>query len=326
MNRSFTVATLNVDNLGRRHGRILPLDAHIAMLRPLLAALAADVLCLQEVNAQKLSATGVRSLADLTALLSGTRYEAYARISSVTPGGGLADIHNLVVLSRLPVLSHRQYWQDLVSAPDYRVVTASPPDMAARPVAWDRPALHLELDLNGRVLHVFNLHLRAPLAAAIQGQKIDADRWRSASGWAEGFMIAALKRAGQALEVRLAVDRILDAAPDALIVVAGDFNADAHEMPLRILCASQDDVQTPELADRSLVPVEETLPVAERYTIRHAGAKLMVDHLLVSQALRPLLIGASIRNRDVPDDTTPAGARLPGPAHAAFLAEFAVPE
>jgi endonuclease/exonuclease/phosphatase family metal-dependent hydrolase len=326
MSRSFTVATFNLDNLGRRHGRILPLETHIAMLRPLLATLAADVLCLQEVNAQKSSQTGVRSLADLTALLSGTGYEAYASVSSTSPGGGLADIHNLVVLSRLPVLRHRQYWQDLAAAPAYRAVTASPPDKTPQPVGWDRPALHLELDLNGRTLHVFNLHLRAPLAAAIPGQKVDADRWRSASGWAEGFMIAALKRAGQALEVRFAVDRILDATPDALIVVAGDFNADAHEMPLRILCASQDDVQTPALAGRSLVPVEETLPVEERYTIRHAGVKLMVDHLLVSQALRPLLIGASIRNRDVPDDTTPAAAQVPGPAHAAFLAEFAVPE
>ena len=326
MPSSLVVATFNLDNLGRRHGHILPLAAHLAMLRPLLAALKADILCLQEVNAQKASATAKRSLADLTTLLTGTGYENYACIASALPNGELADIHNLVVLSRFPVLRHRQYWQDLVRAPAYRRTSAVPADDLPQPIVWDRPALHVELDIGGRILHVINLHLRAPLAATIRGQKIDAEHWRSTAGWAEGFMLAALKRAGQALEVRFAVDRILDATPDALILVAGDFNAEVHEMPLRILCASPDDVQAPTLADRALLPLEEYVPAAERYTMRHAGAKLMVDHLLVSRSLRPLLSSASITNRGLADDAAPAGDEAAGLAHAAFIAEFALPE
>ena len=46
------------------------------------------------------------------------------------------------------------------------------------------------------------------------------------SGWAEGFFAAAIKRAGQALELRLAVERIFDAEPNAVIAVCGDFNAE----------------------------------------------------------------------------------------------------
>jgi len=46
------IATFNVENLDepRRHG--VSLDERIAVLRPQLLALRADVLCLQEVNAQ----------------------------------------------------------------------------------------------------------------------------------------------------------------------------------------------------------------------------------------------------------------------------------
>jgi hypothetical protein len=98
-----------------------------------------------------------------------------------------------------------------------------------------------------------------------------------------------------------------------------------HEMPLRILCAAPGDVLAPALVDRALVPAEECVPETERYTMRHAGAKLMVDHLLVSRSLRSLLLGASIRNRELADDAVPADDESASLAHAAFVAEFALP-
>ncbi len=99
--------------------------------------------------------------------------------------------------------------------------------------------MHAEIDLgDGPSLHVFNLHLRAPLAAVIPGQKSAPFEWKSVPGWAEGYYLAALKRSGQVLEERLAVDRIFDQDPDARIAVMGDFNADDHQAPLRLLCAA----------------------------------------------------------------------------------------
>ena len=106
------------------------------------------------------------------------------------------------------------------------------------------------------------------------------------SGWAEGFFLAAVKRAGQALEVRLLVDRLFDADADALIVVCGDFNADVHEVPVRTIRGDEEDAGNPHLAARTLVPVERSLADSRRFSVVHHGRPQMLDHLLVS---RPLL-------------------------------------
>lgn len=92
----------------------------------------------------------------------------------------------------------------------------------------------------GKRLHVFNVHLRAPLGANVPGQKSGPFAWKSVSGWAEGFFISAVKRAGQAMELRLAVERVLDAEPDALIAVSGDFNAEDRSTALHLSCAGKD--------------------------------------------------------------------------------------
>ena len=76
----------------------------------------------------------------------------------------------------------------------------------------------------GRTLHVVNVHLRR--ARRLSAGEDEPQTWRTMSAWAEGFFLAAVKRGGQALEVRLLVDQLFDADADALIVVCGDFNAD----------------------------------------------------------------------------------------------------
>ena len=65
--------------------------------------IAADVLCLQEVDAQKTSPHGSRQFLALERLLSDTAYQNYYQVTSVRPGSmAPADIHNLVILSRWP--------------------------------------------------------------------------------------------------------------------------------------------------------------------------------------------------------------------------------
>src|SRR5690606_7740334 len=146
-------------------------------------------------------------------------------------------------------------------------------------IEWDRPALYAAVDLGGgRTLHVVNLHLRAPLASHVPGQKESAFAWKSVSGWAEGFFLAAMKRAGQALEVRLFLEGLFDREPRPLIAVCGDCNAEDREMPLRILRAEVDDTGNDCLGPRSLVPVERTTPKQRRYTVLHAGRAAMLDH------------------------------------------------
>ena len=328
MTRTLRIATFNLENLDDRPDREPSLAARLRVLQPRLRRLAADLLCLQEVNAQPSHRHGPRRLDALDALLRGTPYETHARVATTDAAGkGPLDVHNLVILSRLPVRASRQLHHDLVAPPSFRPVTAEPPAESASALTWDRPLLHAEIDLGRRrPLHLVNLHLRAPRAAFIPGQKAGAGAWKSVPGWAEGFFLAAVKRAGQALEARLLVDRLFDAEPRALIAVCGDFNAGSREMPTRLLRADTRDIGDERLATRALAPVEEMVAEARRYSVLHRGRKVMLDHLLVSPALLPWCREVVIDNEGLGDEAAPAAERSPESFHAPLLAEFVVPE
>jgi endonuclease/exonuclease/phosphatase family metal-dependent hydrolase len=329
MARTLRIATFNLENLDDRAGATPTLAQRIAVLRPMLTRLEADVLCLQEVNAQAAGKDRPRHFRALDALLAETPYTAYDRVATVGRHGvGPSDVHNLVVLSRAPIRASRQIWHDLMSPPAYRPVTAEPRAAAAEPIGWDRPILAAEIDLGlDRPFHVVNLHLRAPLAAFVPGQKVGPFAWRSSAGWAEGFFLAAIKRAGQALEARLAVDRIFDADAEALLVLAGDCNAEARETALRLLAADTEDTGNGALAGRMLVPVERGVPEDRRYTVLHNGRRIMLDHLLVSRALMGAFRHVEIHNEALGDELVAYASVEASPEsyHAPVVAEFTLP-
>jgi endonuclease/exonuclease/phosphatase family metal-dependent hydrolase len=318
------VATFNLENLGDEADDAPPLKARVAALRPLLERLDADLICLQEINGQKPDKHAPRRLDALDALLAGTRYAGYERAFSTGPDGvGPQDVHNLVTLSRFPIRERRQIRHDFVAPPLYRAATAAPPPDEPEPIEWDRPILCVAAVLpGGATLHVVNLHLRAPLAAPVPGQKESASRWKSLGGWAEGFLLAAIRRTGQAVEARLAVERIFDAEPDALIVVAGDCNAELAETPLRVLLGDAAEAGNPALASRVLVPAEREASAERQFSLRHRGESLLIDHLLVSQRLAAGLVRAEILNEGLGDDSAAPPA---GSFHAPILAEFELP-
>ena len=328
MATTLRIATFNLENLRDDPDAEPPLDARIRVLRPQLEHLAADVLCLQEVDGQDRPGGGPRELHALGGLLAGTRYAAYHRIASHSPSGparGVADKHNLVILSRFPVRASGQVRHDLVPPPSYRPVTAEPPAAAPGELTWDRPCVHATVDLpDGRPLHVVNLHLRAPLAASVPGQKESAFVWRGVPGWAEGFFMATVKRVGQATEARMLVDRFLDADPDALICIAGDCNAEEREMPLRVLRADPDDTGNAALAPRGLVNLEHRVPAEQRFTVRHGGRALMLDHILASRALADAVTDVTIQNTGLGDELVAHAAAHHSPEsyHAPMAAEF----
>jgi endonuclease/exonuclease/phosphatase family metal-dependent hydrolase len=329
MPSSFRLATFNLESLDDVPGEAPSLAERIAVLRPQLARAAADILCLQEVNGQPSKGKGPRSFAALEALLHGTPYEAFARFATESPHGGAMDRHNLLIISRWPFDARRQLRHDIVPPPEVRLATAEPPDPAAHAVEWDRPLLYAAVTLPGAArLHVLNLHLRAPLAAFVPGQKAGAFAWRSVGGWAEGFALAALKRNGQALEARLFVEQLFDADPEARIVVCGDFNAEAAEVPTRILRADPDDTGSGRLVGRTLVPVEATVPSERRFSVIHAGRHILLDHMLVSRGLMRWFHRAEIHNEALGDELV-AYASVPGSPesyHAPVVAEFALPD
>lgn len=316
------VATFNVENLDEPRRGDVPLEARIAVLRPQLIALGADVLCLQEVSA-RVRDHGRRPLRALDRLIEGTPYAAYARASSHLGAGGPADKHNLVVLSRLAIVAEHQHLHDLVAPPRVRLTTT--PEPRDEHVRWDRPVLEVHVALpDGRPLVVFDTHLRAPLAANIEGQKLAPQVWRTTEGWAEGYLLAAIKRVGQALELRRRIDRLFDDNGDARILVAGDLNAGVTDSAFRILRADIEHTGNPALAARSLVALEERVAEPRRYTLVHRGRRLLLDHLLASAAVARGFVDATIFNDDLPDEyeLERAGLEPVGSLHAPLVAEL----
>lgn len=321
------IATFNLENLDDRPDLEPPFDRRVAILRPQLLHLNADVLCLQEVNGQRQHDHAPRVLRALGELLEATPYAAFHRVATTSRcGHGVADVHNLVILSRWPIETHREVRHDCIAPPRYRPATAIPPATEAQPIEWDRPILAAVVRLpGGQLLHIVNLHLRAPLAAAIPGQKQGSFAWKSAAGWAEGFFMAAMKRTGQALEARLLIERVFDADPEAWIAVCGDFNAEERETPLRVLRADVDDTGNPALAGRTLIPLDRMLPETRRFTVLHGGRHAMLDHVMVSRALLSRYRHVEVHNQILSDELVAYTSGRPSVEsyHAPVVAEFA---
>ncbi len=320
------IATFNIENLDEGSKSTATLAERITILRPQLMRLNADVLCLQEINSQRDKPGSGRKLIALNELLKETAYVDFECVST-TAGepDSLADVHNLVVLSRFPVRDVRELKNHLVDAPEYRCATAIPRSGMATPIKWDRPIFHVSLDMgNSQTLHVFNVHLRAPLASPVQGQKSAPFVWKSSQGWAEGYFLAAIKRAGQALELRLAIDQVLDVDPQAFIAVCGDMNVDEHEAPFRILLAAEEDTGNGKLANRTLVPLERSVAQDRRFTVLHHGRPIMLDHILVSNALLGCFKQLEIHNETIGDELVGFAKvdKPPNSYHAPVVAEF----
>jgi len=320
------LASFNVENLTADPGAAAPLAARLEILRPQLERLSADVLCLQEVDASRQKGERARVHEALTILLEETRYRDFHLASTVdAETGHPRDKHNLIIVSRWPIRQSAQYANDLVRPPRYRRASGDPPDLEPVPIEWDRPILHAEIGLpDGGALHVVNMHLRAPLAAFIPGEKTGPFSWRSVSGWAEGYFLASVKRSGQALEARMLIDRLFDNDPAALIAVAGDFNSEEREVPLRIVVGDPENTGSGRLSHRSLVILEHSLPLHQRFTVIHRGQRLMLDHLLVSRQLLARYRHIEVHNEALGDELV-AYTQIdaaPDSYHAPIVAQF----
>lgn len=320
------VATFNLENLGSRFGDADAFEERLSILRPQLERLRADILCLQEINAMRTQPGGERNLIALERLLEGSQYRSYHCVSTHHPETlRPADRHNLAILSRWPVDDSKQFHHTFVQPPKHRFHTAEPAEEEARMLEWDRPILYARIVLpDGLPLDIINVHLKAPLAAAVPGQKLDKFAWKSASGWAEGYYIAAVKRAGQALEVRMFIDRLFDGDPEAEILVVGDFNAEEREVPMRIIAADLEDTGNGRLAKRALVPLERHCSDPQRFTIIHRGRKTAFDHMLASRRLLARFQDMEIHNEALGDELVAFAAIDDSPEsyHAPMVASF----
>lgn len=319
------IATFNLENLDDGPDVKPPLVERIRVMRPQLERINADILCLQEVHAQ--DSNSGRVLAALDAMLAGTRYaEGYQRRSTATTGGDLYRFRNLVTLSRLDITDTTIRRDADAGQPSYQFVTANPADDEANAIGWERPMLHTQIDLgDDRRLHVVNLHMKSKIATDVAGQKINNYTWRSASAWAEGSFVSSMKRVGQALQVRLLIDAIMEEEGDnALIAVAGDFNANSDEVSLRAIIGPVEDTGNPAHAPRTMIPCENNIPDSARFTLYHLGKGEMIDHIIASRGLFRYFQHAEVHNEALPDES---GAfrtddKFPESDHAPVIAQF----
>lgn len=314
--KNVRAASFNLENLDFSGADASLFARRLKVLRPVLDELAADILCLQEINAQREKPHAPRRFLALEKLLAQTPYADFHVATSRRPGSDEpADVHNLAILSRWPIVETRQLHHDIVGRWSW-----TPPEEGAPAVdiAFDRPLLYAKIAVPaGPPLHVLNLHLRAPRAAPVP----TARGLGSSRSAALGQFLAAQKREGQALEARLFVESLFDAEPNARICVCGDFNADEHDAPTRILRGARAEDGPP--APRGLIPLEDRVEETRRFSVIHAGRKTLIDHILASPALAAHCRGAEIFNNGLEDEV---GARDPvlGSLHAPLVAEFAL--
>jgi len=324
------IATFNIENLDDQGDDKNPsLEARVGVLQKTLRRLDADILCLQEVHGQELpdhsSAHPNRNLAALDAVLHNTRYEAYERASTLTSDQVPYDKRNLVILSRSPIIAWYQYRNDKISELQYRKLTAHPEETEARELGWERPILHAIIEHPGLGrLHVINLHLKSRMASNVNGQKLDTYTWKSASGWAEGYFLSAIKRVGQALETRALIDEIFDSEANANIMVCGDFNAEPGEVPVEAICGRVENTNNAALRTRVLVACSLSVAKSIRFSHLHQGHGNLLDHILVSHSLLSRLQAVEIHNENLHDESQPFSfdTKYPESDHAPFVASF----
>ncbi|MEO3857545.1 endonuclease/exonuclease/phosphatase family protein [Acrocarpospora sp. B8E8] len=318
------ISTFNVENLDETPPGAHPsLAERIVLMKPQIKRLKADIALFQEVHGQERPGQP-RALLALQDLITDTNLAGSTLVSTKSSDNAVYDVRNLVVATQLPIIAHQQLRNDLVDKPTYRRLTAIPPDPNPIEIGVERPILHVQISLDGRPLHVINVHLKSKIPTDIPGQMLDTYTWRAADAWAEGSFISSMKRMSQALEVRRLVDQILTADADAWIVVGGDFNATPDEIPVLAIRGAVEDTGNGDLSNRILVPIEHSLPAPSRYTLYHQGHGQMLDHMLVTRNLLAHYRGSEIHNEVLHDESAAFGTdrKYPESDHAPVVATF----
>ena len=335
MATSVRIATFNLENLDTDPidpvalAKVPSLATRIAILRPQLMRLRADVLCLQEVNGQDVQG-GVRKLDALEQLLKDTPYERFHLVTTHTaerPDKPYRE-RNLVILSRYAITQRGQVLNKYVTKPLYRQLTAVPPEAEAKEIGWERPLLYAQIDLGTeRPLHVINVHFKSKTPVKIPGQYIEEEYcWRCVSAWAEGSFISSMKRVGQALEARYLIDSVFDADPLARIAICGDFNSDYDEVPISAIRGQVEETGNAGTGSRVMIPCEFSVPESSRYSLLHFGHKAMLDHILASRGMLTYYRGTEIHNEALPDESGAfrTDVKFPESDHAPVVADFVI--
>jgi predicted extracellular nuclease len=98
------------------------------------------------------------------------------------------------------------------------------------------------------------------------------------------------------------IERLMDEDGNRLIVIAGDFNAEDHETPLRILIGAEEDTGNGNLAKRALVVLDRSLAFDRRFSVVHHGRPQILYHILADRLMLAYFRDIEAHNESVPDE------------------------
>lgn len=302
------LATFNLENLGIRPGEDSPearrrLPSHLKTLRGVLTHLGSDILCVQEVIDPEY----------LTKLVEGMGYDHVAL--SRPPKNPLCT----GVLSRYPIVSSR----NVVESTHIEVRDIDADFNASVEAQFSRPVFEVELEIGSARLVVYTVHWKSKIPTPLSSGAGQTWPWANFYEVSQGRFISEVTRMAQAMGLRKLIDARLEANPSALIAVAGDFNDVLDSEVARMITGDARAVRSTEMAALELWPCEEVLPKEKCYTMIYRGLRQMLDHIVVSAALRERFVGAEILHQGMKagKDNSWSDSR-PGSDHAPFSATF----
>lgn len=172
--------------------------------------------------------------------------------------------------------------------------------------AFSRGVLQVRWEAPGLPCTLFVLHSKSKLPSFTPKRRPrgGAEPWGSFGDAGEGRLVSEAKRLAQAVEVRRAVDRVLDRDPGAKLAVLGDFNDILEAEGPRIVMGDARACASPNLAGHELFACELSVPEERRFTQIYRGRREMLDHILLSRGLASHFAGAEILNealREAPE-------------------------
>lgn len=267
-----TIGTWNVENLflpGTPDG---PSNEDVyrrklAYLTSVITDIGADVVCLQEVG-------GEQPLADLVSALGG---------SLPNTAIGQPDDRGIrvAVVSRLAVAETYQ-WVDF---PDGALPSVPDPDGNVL-TAMGRGALETVLAVDAtRKFRVVTAHLKSKILTFPGNRRYPLDEDERARG--AGY--ALLRRAAEAVAVRVELNTWMPREPAVPVVLAGDMNDEPRAVTTALLAGPADsDPNRPDQYDPyRLYSLADRLPPARAFSRIFRGRRELIDHVFVS---RPLLL------------------------------------
>jgi hypothetical protein len=260
----FTVCTFNLYGLGRGTAQFLDEIEYRAQVRKRALAIHERLHDCLIIGVQE---TGKPSdAASLSAELQTTFGVSYTTTSLAGPQTGNPEfpLTNSLLTRSDRVQVQQATTSQSCSPQDYEVIVLPGDCPAGQYAIFDRPPLVVDLTVAGAWGEPFAL-------------RVIVNHWKSKGG---DETVNAVRREAQARHVATLVQERLDADPAAHVIVLGDLNDYYQSNAVEALRTS---VQPP------LVHSYDFLTPLDRYTYVFNGASQVLDHLLITTNLLPLL-------------------------------------